>query len=254
MTMKTTLRPADTALLTEFSGAVRALCCAPTLQPSANLAAWTASYFAEGLAIGKSRAEAESLRRLENAALVRSGSGATQGRRFRLTLAGAVNAATRFAETDSSHLRKMLNDVLRCIDQSDTTVPRSDVPLLLGFEIIASAGDWWELASKSDQAWRRYQLDLARVNGWIWPLLALGYLDRLASRDGFVWGLTATPTGREAVATAWPSPTSLPSLSEDELFASWRRGFDSGLRRFATTGPAAFASVVERCLPASRWY
>jgi hypothetical protein len=252
--MTPTLKPADAAVLTEFAAAVEALMDAPVLQPNERLAAWRAAYASEGLPCGKSRADAESLRRLEGAGLVTSGSGGTQGRRFRLTLAGAVNAATRFAETDGAALRDCLVDLLQRIDKSTITLPNTETPIALGCEIIESAGDWWELASKSDQAWRRYQLDLARCNGWLWPLLALNYLDRLASRNGCIWGLVATPAGREAAVADWPTPTSLPSLSEDELFASWRRGFDSGLRRFATTGPSAFHGAVERHLPSSAWF
>jgi len=171
--MTPALKTTDTAVLTAFAAQVEALQDAPVLRPNDHLAAWRAAYASEGLPVGKSRQEAESLRRLEAVGLVTAGPGATMGRKFKLTLAGAVNAATRFEKNDADHLRKMLTDVLTCLDATDTTVPRSDVPILLGCEVVESAGGWWELASKSDENWRNYQNDLARANGWLWPLLAL---------------------------------------------------------------------------------
>jgi hypothetical protein len=252
--MTPALKTTDTAVLTAFAAQVEALQEAPVLRPNDHLAAWRAAYASEGLPVGKSRQEAESLRRLEAVGLVTAGPGATMGRKFKLTLAGAVNAATRFEKNDADHLRKMLTDVLTCLDATDTTVPRSDVPILLGCEVVESAGGWWELASKSDENWRNYQNDLARANGWLWPLLALGYLDRLASVDGRIWGLVATAAGRESAFADWPEPPPLPPLSEDEAYSVWNSAYGDALARYSTPGPAAFQSVVERHLPASRWY
>ncbi len=129
-------------------------------------------------------------------------------------------------------------------------LPGTDTKIIMGFELIESAGGWWQAAQKTDKAWRRYILELNKVDNYLVPLMAMGWLVRYADVNGRFWAVAITNQGAAALAN-WPLLDALPEPDSGESF---RRGFNTGLALLDRTPPFQYANTIARNLPASKWW
>lgn len=238
----------DDNMLSTIYGQISALYDIPLLQPSTPWAGWQAAYKFEGLGFGSSRQDAECLRRLVASGYLVT-SGMTQGKAFKLTRLGVV-AGVAFAGTAESAIRDRLAQIVKLEDKSKVCHPGTDNQLVMGFELVPGAGDWWKDASKTAAAWQVYTHNLCGTLATLSPLAMLGCIQMLPSRDGRIWGVHTTDAGRELLDAWRPNAE---AVENDDLIDAYCAGFDGGISRFNRQSPARFSGVVGCCIPASQW-
>jgi hypothetical protein len=239
----------DQTQLIEIYAQVEALFWMATGHPCNTWPGWSAAYQADGLQFGKSRGAVESLRRLVEAGLL-SARGSTQGRTFQLTTAGVFTgfALTGHRPEEAAGWLEHIRDLEK---KSATTLPGTDNTLVMGYDLMDTAGAWWKKANKTRKTWKAYQDELSLLNRILTPLLILNWLTKYADQDGRLWAVAITPQGRQAL-NEWPALQDLPD-DDPECDAAFEQGFDSGISLYTRTPPTRFKNVVERYLPATDW-
>lgn len=206
---------------------------------------WEGAAVKHGVPLRLTRPEGEAMRHLEEARLVES-TGETRGRTYRLTVRGALTAASWY--NPPSVVRATLRKIERTEKSSKVFFPGTNNLIALGADLIPSAGKWWATALKSDKAWLRYQEKSAHFQQDAVPLLACGLVWRYVALRPPFWAFRLTDAGRAALSD-WPEVEPITG----DFYAMWEQAFRVGLRLAATPPPETMRCSVPRLLPATRW-
>ncbi len=125
--------------------------------------------------------------------------------------------------------------------------PRVKTPrgtsIVMGFELVESAGDWWQKANRTDAAWETYRSDLEGLKLSMLPLVLLGWLRLYVAVGQVVWGVA--PTNATAIM-----PDNIPEVNSDP--DAWEDAFDKAADQFTNRPPNPGPYLWTR-LPASCW-
>jgi len=167
--------------------------------------------------------------------------GRTQGQKVRL------NAPCIFACWCSywDITTESIVDVFNQIKEAPKVVTPWKQPVVMGYDLVKTAGKWWNTCTKSDEAWNTYVSELLDIHKAIIPLMVCGWLRTYISSSGLVWGIDLTEAGKNAMI-----PKSLPTISLD--FDEWDKAYKESLSSYARNPPDN-GSRVSRRLPDSAW-
>ena len=183
----------------------------------------------------QNRTDRQALESLREKRLVKT-SGATSGLVAKLTPCGALAALSDDPE-------RTLATVKRIQGIPETATPYKGLSVILGCEIIPSAGAWWAKC-KSDKGWETYADEISRVSADLIAAWAAGFIHPYFSA-GIVWAVTVTDAGQAPTLPDGCAPVDWTRTDRDTFDAA----FDRGLRMKSTdTG-----SLMARRLPASKW-
>ena len=164
--------------------------------------------------------------------------GRTQAQAVRLTPA----AVFAVSEPRYATSRLEIREFIELVESSQTVRTPSGQDVVMGFELVATAGHWWSRARRSDKAWQKYQCELSEMDGLLLPALILGWLRLHVASDQTAWAVSRT-------AIDYHEP--MPFIEVDLDCVSWKSGFDMACSARSTH--ATGAELVHR-LPAARWY
>ena len=183
----------------------------------------------------QNRTDRQALDSLRDKGLVKT-SGATSGLVAKLTACGALST---LCDDPSA----TLDMVKRIHKLPETKTPFARLSVVLGCEIIPSAGAWWTKC-KSDKGWEKYSEEISRVSvdliaGW-----AAGYLYPYFSQS-LVFGVKVTDAGQVATLPDGCAPV-------EYTQADWD-AFDAASKRAGRMPAIDTENLIARRLPASKW-
>ena len=241
----------ETMLLSRISGTVTALVwlpCGRTLPLVAlrRVEHWLTAYGSAGLSFGRSKVEADTLRKLTADGLVESNAGRTKNSLHRLTWRGMLATLPPDGDVDGAALIAFLRMIADMQSKSTITLPGSGTPILLGCHLLKSAGAWFCKANSA-----RYAEDLTELENHLLPAMILGWITRYTDRTGALWALGITDSGRQAILNLPDLDVQIGDMYDGD---AWLVGCGDGLRIFPqTNAPTWTRSTLTRRIPSSAW-
>ncbi len=237
----------NSQLLSQIYGEVSALHMLPLLRPHlTGWGGWTAAYKASGLGFANSRQQAEDLRRLVAAGLL-TASGSTQGRGFRLTFRGAL-LGSAYSGIFIKDCRAAALELKRAMDKTPHTLPGTDWPIVMGFQLVREAGSWWSKVGSDPQ---KYAVKMCGCISRLMPILICGHGELVPSHSGTVFALHLHTMPDAKMWQVAGAP-----INDEQAGAFWQaccKGFDNGIIRFTRQPPPAYSGFVSTMLPASMY-
>lgn len=188
-------------------------------------------WFAEkhGLSLGKSRSDAESLRRLTDAGYL-TATGQTKGKSHHLTVNGWALGLLQNGITWTD-LKKSLRRICANVEKSTITLPHSVRKI------------WIVQYDKP--------FDYEPLHEHAAVLIQLGLVRRYIDCDGFIWGLTTID------GATFPTPDAFEAHDcdrEGEFVTVWLVGMAAGIAIAEGKPPKETDNILPRLLPCSKWW
>ncbi len=190
----------------------------------------------------RDRAERFTLGRLAASGLV-TAKGQTNHVRVSLPLASILGTWAA-AGGDVADLVALQRRVAALAESAAILTPWG-VPVVMGFQLVKSAGPWWETAAASDAAWNKYQDAMMDFHGMLRQLLLAGSVRLYTSSNQTFWAVAPAADAPDLAAI---EPAAVEAVDADV----WGSAYETAACVITSNSPDPGNAIVHM-LPASRW-